>query len=940
MTTELLATKLYVPPVRPEMVSRPRLIQRLNSGLHRKLTLISAPAGFGKTTLLAEWLRLMDRDSGGAESESGGIQARSYAWLSLDQEDNDPARFITYLAAALETILEDADSSEHSSFSSLPHPPTKADLTILINDLAAVPADFVIVLDDYHVIQHRAIDDALTFLLDHRPRQMHLVIASRSDPLLPLARMRARGQLNELRAADLRFTPDEAAAFLNQTMRLGLSSEDISALEARTEGWITGLQLAAVALQSARSPQSPSSVQGRGAMQVASGIPAFGGTHRHVIDYLAEEVMAQQPDDIHDFLCETSILDRLTAPLCDAVTGRDDGAAVLEHLERANLFLIPLDNRRNWYRYHRLFADFLRNHLRHDLPHQVSELHRRAADWYQENKMVAEAIEHALAAEDYDLAVSLIKGAAEATLMRSQVVTFEDWMDALPDDVIRAHPTLCLYHAWAMLVTGHPLDEVEARLREAERHTKTIPGGVVALRAFIASLQGQASSATELSRQALEQLPQDSLFRRSLVASSLTVPHVLSGDAMAASRAWAEVAHISQQAGNTLLAVFATCQEAEEYIAEGKLRQAEMVFRQALDIAKDEQGRPLPIRGLALIGLGELSRERNDLQAAAGYLTEGIELTIECGGIGALGCGEVGAFDGYIALARTRQVLGDVEGALELIETARQLATRFDVTELDDLLVAVYQVRLDVSLGDLAAATRLAEQHGLGNDIDSPEPTEEVGAPLVSHYQLRELKGTALVRLWIARGQPDRALKWLEALLPEAEGLQRTGSVIEILMLQALARHSQGDTRRALTALERALSLAEPEGYLRIFVDEGPPMQSLLSELIRQLPVSDDIRAYIDSLLSKFDLEPSETRAEDAPESQSDSLSSALIEPLSDRELEVLKLIAQGFSNSEIAESLVVAISTVKTHINNIYRKLDVSKRIQAVQRARELNLL
>jgi len=951
MATPLLTTKLHIPPVRPELVSRPRLIERLNEGLMRRLTLVSAPAGFGKTTLLSEWVHSC---------------GRPVAWVSLDGDDNDLARFLAYFVAALQTLalsqacpeprrrvegiepvlseacpeqsrrVEGAAEGAHigegvlSAFQTPQPPPIESVLTGLINEIAAVPEQFALVLDDYHVIGAEAIHSALTFLLDHLPPQMHLVIATRVDPPLPIPRLRGRGQLTELRVTDLRFTLDEAATFLNQVMGLELSADDVAALETRTEGWVTGLQLAALSMQ--------------GREDIPGFLAAFTGSQHYILDYLVEEVLQRQSESAQAFLLQTSILDRMTGPLCEAVTlgcqskrsGESDGQAMLDRLEHANLFIVPLDDRRHWYRYHHLFADFLRARLHQMWPEQVPGLHRRASEWYERNGQIAEAIDHALSAEDFERAVRLIEQVAEPTLMRSEIATFLRWAEALPDGVMRTRPSLCIFHAWALLLSGRPLDAVESRLQDAEHSPKVekdagrISGAAATLRAFIATFRGHLPQAAELSRQALEQLPEDDLFLRSVAAWNMSLAHTVSGEMAASIQAVDQVVRLSQESGNLVIAVAALCQSAEIYIIYGQLRQARTYYQRALELAVDKQGRPLPIAGMAMIGLGEISREWNDLQAAAHYLTEGIELTRRLG--------EIWILDGYIALARVRQAQGDVDGAHDTIQKARQFAMKFDVTELDDLLVAAHQARLWVAQDDLEATMRWVEEQGLKVNINPAELEEEGSSELLQIYYLREFERITLAWALISHGRADEALALLALLLPGAEQRGWNKSVIEIQTLKALALQAQGDTPQAITALEKALSLAEPEGFVRLFVDEGAPM----GELLRQAAAQGIAVDYVGKLLAALEEETKGERwtKKPLPSSLAPGPSSALVEPLSERELEVLGLIAAGLSNREIAQKLFVALSTVKTHINNIYRKLDVSKRTQAVARAKELNLL
>ncbi|GAB4543486.1 MAG: LuxR C-terminal-related transcriptional regulator [Anaerolineae bacterium] len=934
----LLTTKLYIPLPRPEWVPRPRLIERLTSGLHRHLTLVCAPAGFGKTTLVAEWIQELKNHPNPV------APAPAFAWLSLDEDDNDPVRFFTYLIAALETALADCGADALALLQSPKPPPLKSVLTVLINNLAGVdsfpspgsgqassPAaacQVVLVLDDYHVIEDVSIHEGMAFLLEHMPPQMHLVIATRLDPPLPLARLRTRGHLVELRETDLRFTRDEAMAFLNQAMRMDLSSSDVAALEARTEGWAAGLQLAALSLG------------GKSREHISGFIAAFSGSHRHVIDYLADEVMAQQPRHIHDFLCQTAILNQLTAPLCDAVTEREDSDAILRQLEAAHLFLVPLDDQRKWYRYHRLFADFLLSHLQQDMPDQVTTLHRRAASWYQAHGLAARAVGHALEAGDFEQAASLIEEIVEAVMMRSEIATFHNWLEALPHDIVRAHPRLCVYHAWTLLLSGHPLEAAEASLQDAEKAdaTGSLAGEITMFRALIATYQGETQRSVELARQALDLLPERSPFLRSMVAGFLGVNYLWSGDIVTARRALEEASSISQKVGNLMNAVLALCHLAEVSIIEGQLHQAQALYQHAFELATDERGQPRPIAGLARIGLGSVLREWNALEAAEQQLVEGIELIQNWGAVGAL--------SGYAHLARLKQAQGDPHAARQAIQKAAQIARDFDAMEVDDRLVDIYQAQLWIAQGDLEAVTRWVETRGLPEAASSAELVEWAGGARVPLFRVVEYM--MLARVYIAQNRPGAALQVLEPLIQGAEAAGWTAFAIQSLGFQALALQAQGHAQQAMAALERALSLAEPGGFVRVFLDEGEPMVALL----RQAASRGIFPVYLSKLLNAFEATaPGRAGAGAQPREAEGGVgslarsplfpgSSALVEPLSERELEVLRLMAAGLTNREIADELVIALSTVKTHINNIYRKLDVSRRTQAVARARELGLL
>jgi len=922
MTAPLLETKLYIPRVRPELVARPRLIERLNTGLHGKLTLISAPAGFGKTTLLSEWAQ------GGGE----GAEPLPVVWLSLDEGDNDPVRFLTYLIAALQKIEENIGQGPLGALQSPHAPPMEQVLTVLLNQISALSDRFALVLDDYHLIQAQPIHAALTFLLDHLPPQMHLVIATRSDPLLPIARLLGRGQVTELRQTDLRFTPDEAAEFLVQVMGLELSADDVSALATRTEGWIAGLQMAAVSMQ--------------GRDDITGFIHAFTGSHRCVLDYLVEEVLQGQPASIQTFLIQTAILDRLTGPLCDAVA-TDIGdwrvevgnrtpslipnlpsQAILEYLESSNLFVLPLDNERQWYRYHHLFADLLRQRLRQVQPDLLPTLHRRASEWYEQNELMAAAIDHALSAEDFERAADLAEGAADGTLMRSEFATFLSWVEALPEDVVCGRPRLCVYHAVTLLFSGRPLDVVEARLQRAmdASTVNAVSGEVTVFRALVAAYRGETRRAAELSHRALELLPEKSPFFRSFVAGFLGLSHLYRGEVATATRAFDEAARIGWQTGNLTIAVLALCHLAELSWLQARLHEAKASYHQALELGTNDQGQRQPIAGIALLGLGNLLYERNDLEAAQRHLVQGIELTKQWG--------EAGAIGGYVGLARVRQALADVQGAREAIEAAQQVAAKFDAMDVDDVMVAVRRAHLWVMQGDVEAAACWAEARGLDSDASLGKLEKESRDPALP--LLRALEYIMLARLRIVQDRPDEALTVLQPLLQRVENAGWTSYAISILALRGLAQQCQRRTAQALSSLARALSLAEPGGYVRIFVNEGQPMAQLLYEAAAR-----GIKAeYAGRLLAAF-----EVGAEESPETKSCDLASvlrppALVEPLSERECQVLHLIAEGLSNREIANKLFLSLSTVKVHTFNIYSKLGVHRRTHAVAQGRALGVL
>jgi len=877
--------------------------------MNSRLTLICAPAGFGKSTLISEWL--------------AGCR-RPAAWLSLDEGDSDPTRFLAYLVAALRTVAADIGEGVLGMLGSPQPPPTESVLTILLNEIATVPDDFVLVLDDYHAINARSVDDALAFLLEHLPPQVHLVIATREDPNLPLARLRGRGQLSELRAADLRFTSSEAAEFLNQVMGLDLSAEDIGALETRTEGWIAGLQLAALSM--------------RGREDVPGFIRAFAGDNRYILDYLVEEVLQRQPERVRSSLLQTSIIDRLSGPLCDAVTGQEEGNARLEALERGNFFVVPLDDKRHWYRYHHLFADVLFAHLMAEQPAQISTLHRRASEWYEHNGSVADAIRHALSARDFERAADLVELAVPAIRRSRQEATLLGWLQALPDEVLHVRPVLSAVYAGALLQGGE-FEGVDARLQDAERWLDTtadrrarpdalsaemvvvdeeefrrLPGSIAVFRAGQALALGDVPETVTYARRALDLVPEDDYFRRGAAAAILGLASWTSGDLEAAHRSYADGMVSLQKAGYISDAVGGSIALADIRIAQGRLREAMRTYEHALQLAT-EHGEPT-MRGTAdmYVGMSELHREHDDLEDATQHLLRSKEQGEHTGF-------PQNPYRWRVAMARIREAQGDPDGALDLLGEAEILYVSDFFPNVRP--IAALKTRIWVAQGRLGEALDWAREQGLSAHDD------------LSY--LREFEHSTLARVLLARYKSDQeersiheAMGLLERLLQAAEEGERTGRVSEILVLQALAHEAQGDSPSALVPLERALTLAEPEGYVRVFVDEGPPMAQLLSEAAARgiMP------GYTGKLLAAFEADSHDSPHPIAPASQ------PLGEPLSQRELEVLRLIAQGLSNREISERLFLAIITVKGHNRNIFRKLQVRRRTEAVAHARELGLL
>jgi LuxR family maltose regulon positive regulatory protein len=877
--------------------------------MERKLTLLAAPAGFGKTTVLSAW----------HASSTGRLVP--LAWLALDAGDNDPVRFWTYVGAALDG-LRTGVGAQVQALLQVPPVRMEAVVTVLLNALADLTQDAGLVLDDYHAITSGPLHRALAVLIEHLSPRLHLIMASRTDPPLPLARWRARGEMIELRAADLRFTTEETAAFLRARPGLSLTTEEISLLDQRTEGWIAGLHLAALSLQ--------------GRHDSSHALTAITGSHRYVGDYLVEEVLARQAAGVQTFLLQTAILDRLCGPLCDAITGRSDGQALLEQLETANLFLIPLDEERQWYRYHHLFADVLRHRLERVEPGGSAALQRRAAAWYEQAGLLPEAIGHALAATEVAWAARLVEQAADQLWMRGELVTLLSWLDALPADVVRARPFLFLAHAWVQFL-AHSYDPAaaEALLTDAEtvlgvaaahaaeHEQAALWGRLAAIRAAVSSVRDDIPRTIALAQEALARLPEGSAIWRVVATLSLGLAFEGRGDAAAASRRLAETIALSRTAGTRYLALVATMNLARVRIAQGQLQTAADLCRQGLDLGAEQGGGRLPVTGALQVTLGLLRYEWNDLEAATGHLWEGIRRVQQADEHLRV------LLDGYAALARVKQVQGDASGAHELMRRAQQVADATDFAWAAPL-VATYRARLALSLGRLGDAVRRMDEVGLRLDGELA-------------YQ-HEFAHLSLVRVLIAQGKTAEALQPLERLQQAAEAAGRWRCVTEILLLRALAYQAHVTAGLALPPLAHALVLAEPEGYIRLFVDEGAPMAALLAQLRAELRrergeaqphVS---RTYLDTLLTAYRA-PHARAAPTVPLAGSGT-AAPLPEPLTAREREVLQLIAAGLSNPEIAARLVITVGTVKTYVNTIFSKLAVTSRTQAVAQARALHLL
>jgi LuxR family maltose regulon positive regulatory protein len=913
----VLATKLYLPRPQQGFVPRPRLVDRLEEALARGLVLVCAPAGFGKTVLLADWAR---------------VGRRPVAWLSLDAGDNDPARFWRHVVAALdrarpglaERLLPLRGPPAPASFEGL--------VTALINQLAGQPGDgeALLVLDDYHLVDAQPVHASVGFLVEHRPPGLHLVLASRADPPLALPSLRAHGQLAELRAGDLRFTAEEAAALLREAVgpELPLPDESVAALAARTEGWVAGLQLAGLSL--------------RGQADVGGFVASFSGSHRYVLDFLAEEVLDRQPAEVRSFLLETSVLERLSGELCDAVTGRGDGQAMLELVERANLFLVPLDGVRGWWRYHHLFADLLRVRLRQQRPERLAELHRAAAAWSEAHGPADDAVRHALAAGDGAWAARLVERHADAVLLRSERATLARWLAALPAEVVAARPRLLLARALSALVGGRA-EEVGGLLDAAERAMAEAAGdepfqpsvgragsllvNLPALlgleRAFLAELHGDADRQSSFGRRALAEVGEGERTLGAVIRGHLGVAEWLAGRLPEAARTLASSVGQLRAIGERFLAVRVCEHLGQVQRAQGDLEAALGTYRLALEIAAPPGQPAMSAAGIPHVGMAEVAYQRGELDAAVRHLTEGIEPCRQL-----IFAQPVAA--GLATLAWVRQAQGDPAGALDAMEEAARVAPGLGVASLLNPVPA-QRARLLLAQGDLAAAARWTRQRGLRPDDQPSYP--------------REPEYLVLARVLLAQDLPDQALGLLERLLAGAVAQGRTGSLIELRALRALALAGRGQEAAAVAALAEALTLAHPQGYVRVFADEGAPMGALLSRLLAaqrgDRTAAGVSLEYLGRLARALEADATGAAPPAAPQARARTVAvPGLVEPVSSRELEVLRLLAAGRQNQEIAEELVVALSTVKKHVTHILDKLGAANRTQATARARELGLL
>ncbi len=924
MQQPFLETRLYIPQPHPQHVQRKQVIEKLAEVLDHPLTILSAPAGFGKTTAQAEWA---------AAAQDRGIRV---AWLSLEEEDNDPARFFSYLTASLNRAAPGTGQDALALLEASQAPEPKLVMTVLLQSLATAVqpgASLLLFFDDYHAIQEAALHEAVFYLIEHLPPGAHLVIGARLDPPFPVGRLRASDRLVELRAEDLRFTVEEERRFFDLRLGLTLPAGTLLRLDERIEGWAAGLQLASLALRSARDNAD-----------VYRFTEAFSGSQRHVADYLMEEVLQKQPPELQDFLFQTSILERLSAPLCNTVTGRSDSAEVLDLLERSNLFLSPLDPGQTWYRYHRLFASLLQSRLRQASPQWAQRngdpgtLHRRAAAWLAEHAFTDPAIQHALAAGDQELAAGLIETAGEQAWINGEFGSLLRWLDVLPEAVQLARPRLCIWRAWSVTLSGRTqalnqaaslLDRLQSHLLENSQllHTpnsieREYWGMLCAVRSvMISAFQGDTTLALELSKQALEYLPEDSRVWRGAAALSLGHVYNLRGEVPPAIAAYEEALRANQAAGNLHLTLRTRVYLFGLRYSQGRLKLAVQEGRDLLDQASALSESAQPVLAGAHLFLGYILYEWDQLEEARAEFLKVIELGRRWNNQGIL-------FSAWWFLSLVQLRLGDLPGMKAALDEGEKIAG------LDSFASARYrltleavQARLSLLQGDLDSAASWA-------DRQSPDP--QAAGDL-------EFEHLTYAQVMVQAHKANYVLGLLDRLEAASRSGGRMTALLEILLVKAMACYSVEDMDRSFACLSEALSCGAPEGFLRVFLDQGELLHRILSASLHRLPADSPEQDYARRLLFAFEHSSLPPRVEAKPASArppSRQASPMLVEPLTGRELEILKLIAEGFTNAEIAKRLYLALNTVKTHVKNIYAKLEVESRTQAIRRAQELRLL
>ncbi|HSM82970.1 MAG TPA: LuxR C-terminal-related transcriptional regulator [Nodosilinea sp.] len=899
MATPLLLTKLHPPSPRSHLVRRDRILQTL--GLGQRLIVVSAPAGFGKTTALGEWVQQTPQPVG---------------WLALDERDNDPKRFWSYVVAALQKADRPLGAATLSMVQSPEPLPFESFLTPLINELAQLHSDLLLVLDDYHAITTPAIHDGLAFLLEHLPATVRVAIATRTEPPLPLARWRVRTQLTELRAADLRFTDAEAAAFLQQSLSSPLSEAQVVTLQRQTEGWIAGLQLAMLSLRQAAQP--------------AALLDSFGGTQRYILDYLVEEVLDRQPPPLRRFLLQTAILEQLCGSLCAAVVEETatSGTQTLEQLERQNLFVVPLDDERTWYRYHHLFAEALRHQLQRTAPELELACHRRAAQWYEHQGHIAEALHHAIAAQDFAAAAQLIEQEIQTRENpRFDAVVLRQALERLPAELVRSRPWLLVAQAWmgftasqfaAAIAAIEGLEQILQQRPLATGNQDQLWGLVTALRGMQARQQGQAAESVAHMEKALQLLPQDNSWLRSLILLNLGVTYFVDDNYTAARQLLPQVSRIGQVRGAADPAIAGLYLQAQFLALRGQLAEATALCERGLALATERRWLATYAGVLVQVALADLLRQQNQLEAAAHHLSQSIDRALQNQ--------QPGLMMGYITLARVRQAQGDRAAAWAALHQAERCQVWLWPTILP---VAACKARLHLAEGNVNAAVAWAEASGLTPDDDLHYNTTAT-CPTAA-----ELVYLTYARVLLAQGQQTASTPTLQAALGLLARLQaqaqtggRTLRLIETLLLQALVWQAHPERSRALDCLHQALAIPHQDNDMRLFLDEGSPMADLLSGAASAGGQAQDVA----NLLTLFGTPPAGVGVQPGVQ--------PLVEPLSDRELEILTYLATGMTNQAIADDLFVSLAAVKWHARNIYGKLAVKNRTQAVARARELGIL
>ena len=889
-----LKTKLFIPPLRSELVSRSRLFKRLDKGFRRKLTLISAPAGFGKTTLVADWVRR---------------NKIPVAWFSVDSGDNDPVNFLNYIIAGLQT-LEACTGNAALTLLQSPQPPHFESILInLINDVSDIRRDFAFIIDDYHTIDSSPVHGMISFLIEHLPDHMHMIIATRSDLPISLSRWRSQGQLTELRTADLGFTAEECAKFFNERLKLKLSPDEIELLESRTEGWIAGLQLAAISIQNQNDP--------------SGFIRAFSGDNRYIMDYLVEEVLNHQPEQLRNFLLQTSILERLSAALCDAVTRSKNSRRMLNQMDKVNLFIIPLDDQRCWYRYHHLFADLLRQRLRVTQADFEAKLHSRASQWFAENGYKNEAVDHAFAAQNYAQAAQLIEEIAEIDWDRARESRLLQWVRKLPDEQIETNPKLCIFYARELFKSGY-LDKAEKRLQAAEQildstsisdpNKENLQGRIAVIRAYMSSRTGDVSRIIHFSNQALKFLPQRDLIWRSVAATTLGFGYgwAGAGDLVKAQQAFSEAMKISEEAGNIYYNIFAGSCLGGVMLMRGKFREAKDICQHSLSLAIKNGIVQTGIVGSLYGNLGMILCEWANLDEGIGLITKGIELSEQ-------GRDPVILGSCRISLLRALIYRMDLAGAFKVIEQLNESVRNFMLPPWITNTTSAFNVLFWLASGDLTKALQWVKERGL-TIADKLE-------------NVRGIEYLALTNILIVQKKLDDAVRISQRLVEMAQAGDNAYLQIEIRLLRSSIFMALEDKAAALVELRSALRLGEPGGFIMIFVSKGKPVADLLEEILAIRKRDHDETtagfslSYAKKLLAVF-------KATTPPKMK------GLMDPMSDRELEVLYLIAAGLTNKEIAEKLFISLNTVKTHTKNINSKLSVNSRTKAVARAKELGLL